>query len=232
MERRGFPQLTLRASQQPDTTVSHRRYREARSCGRIRPGRPGRFQRAEARQAKIARCDVLPTVSHRRSVAQASRLANPGRGATGRISTVRDRRCGKTTTPADQTARSRRRRRRVHATREASASCLASLGRPPPAPESSPSRRAAKRRRYEPTTMPLRPTARSRRRRRRVHAAQPRRGSTPRRAAAPPQHRCGHGRREGGRTPGWSHLAATTPGQGCRGHGWPGGREVVMARQP
>jgi hypothetical protein len=44
-----------------------------------------------------------------------------------------------------------------------------------------------------------------------------RRGSTPRRAAAPPQPRCGHGRPEGGRSPGWSHLGCDHAGPSLHG---------------
>jgi hypothetical protein len=44
-----------------------------------------------------------------------------------------------------------------------------------------------------------------------------RRGSTPRRAAAPPQPRCGHGRPEGGRSAGWSHLGCDHAGPSLPG---------------
>ena len=44
-------------------------------------------------------------------------------------------------------------------------------------------------------------------------------GSTPRRAATPPPLRGGHGRREGGRSAGWSHLGCDHDGPSLRGPG-------------
>ena len=111
--------------------------------------------------------------------------------------------------PNETPARSGRRPRRVDAIRKASASCLALLRRPPPALESPPSRRAAKR-----NAGTQRPKAAPRASR---SAPQACRGSTPRRAATPPQPRCGHGRPEGGRSAGWSHLGCDHAGPSLRG---------------
>ena len=97
-------------------------------------------------------------------------------------------------------------------------------GRPPPARDSPPSGWAAKRdaRRSETAAtgtgnQPKRPARRGRWPRRVLSPARACRGSTPRRAATPPQPRCGHGRPEGGRSAGWSHLGCDHAGPSLRG---------------
>ena len=132
-------------------------------------------------------------------------------------SAVRDRRYRGDRPPGWplRSATAPRQRLRGHAwaaAREASASCLASLRRPPPALDGPPSGR------------PIH-GLRSCRRPRRVAWID---ASSIRHAAAAPR----RPRSPGGATvrPAGRTLAATTPGQACRGHGWPGRRYLLTRK--